>query len=146
MFKVSATTDIEATPETVWEAIIQMKKYADWNSQLHYLGGKLALDETIHLKLTPVGQKGYEFKPKVIEFKPNQQFAWVARTGFPGVFDGEHHFIITDLGNGHSRLDNFEIYSGLLSPIIKHLPMMKGADIGFAIMNKEIKQRAKSIR
>ena len=145
MFRVSASTEIAAPPLAVWNTIIQMDEYADWNSQLHYLGGALALGETIQLKLTPLGQQGYEFKPKIIAFEPEREFAWVARTGFKGLFDGEHHFVIHNLGYNRSRLDNFEIYSGLLSPIMQQLPMMKGANEGFAVMNEEIKKKAESL-
>jgi len=97
------------------------------------------LGETIHLKLVPQGQNGYEFKPQVIALVPEQEFAWLAKTGFKGIFDGEHHFCIQDLGQGRCRLHNYEVYSGLLSPVMQRLSMMKDAQAGFDLMNAEIK-------
>jgi len=145
MFKISATTIIYAPIATVWQTMTDVAAYAEWNSQLSYLGGTLAQGQKIHLKLEPQGQSGYEFQPEVIVLESEKEFAWVARTGFRGIFDGEHHFVLEDLGNGQTRLHNYEIYSGLLSPIMKRLPMMKGADEGFALMNREIKERAETL-
>ena len=50
MFTIEAKTEIHATPEIVWEVITDLPAYADWNSQLFYLGGTLALGEKIKLK------------------------------------------------------------------------------------------------
>lgn len=112
---------------------------------MHFLGGTLALGETIHLKLEPLGGSGYEFKPKVTQLVENKAFTWLALTGMKGIFDGEHHFELTDAGNGRTQLKNYERYSGLLSPLMKRLPMMKNAQAGFDLMNEEIKKRAESI-
>jgi len=62
------------------------------------------------------------------------------------VFDGEHHFMLTELENGETLLYNYEHYSGSLSPIFKRLPMMKDAPEGFVAMNDEIKRRAESLK
>lgn len=71
-------------------------------------------------------------------------FARVGRTGIEGVFDGEHHFELEPIPEG-TRLINRERYSGLLSPLMKRLEAMKGAEAGFGAMNAELKARGEAL-
>ena len=73
------------------------------------------------------------------------RFAWIGRTGIPGVFDGEHHFVLRRRGAG-TLLVHYERYSGLLSPLMARLPAMRAAPIGFEAMNAEVKARAEALR
>lgn len=71
------------------------------------------------------------------------RFAWIGRTGIPGVFDGEHHFVLRRRGAG-TLLVHYERYSGLLSPLMARLPAMRAAPMGFEAMNAEVKARAEA--
>jgi hypothetical protein len=89
-FEVQNDVTINAPLEKVWETVIDLPNYNKWNSQLFHLDGKISLNEQIHLKLSVTGTAPYEFHPKISRWKEKQQLAWIAITGFPGVFDGEH--------------------------------------------------------
>ena len=141
-FGVREEVVIDAPPERVWAVIIDFPSYAEWNSQLAWLGGTAAPDATLKLRLSADGAEPYEFQPVVSHFEPNVRFAWLARTGAPRVFDGEHFFELESLPGGKTRLVNREHYSGLLAPIIQRQPMMQGAPKGFVKMNDELKRRA----
>jgi hypothetical protein len=93
----------------------------------------------LHLKLAVAGTDPYEFKPDISYWHEKRQFAWVAKTGLPRIFDGEHFFELKDLGNGKTLLTNREEYRGVLSQIFRQLPMMKTAPEGFKKMNLELK-------
>jgi hypothetical protein len=138
-FEVRHEIVINASIEKVWQTVINFEKYKDWNSQLSYLGGKVALHEKLHLKLAVDGATPYEFKPTVSYYKENEIFAWIAITGIPRVFDGEHFFELKDMGNGNVLLVNREEYRGVTSLIMKQLPMMKLAPKGFEKMDEELK-------
>lgn len=138
-FEIRNDITINAPLEKVWETVIDFKNYNKWNSQLFYLGGKISLNEQIHLKLSVTGTSPYEFKPKISYWKEKQQFAWIAITGIPRVFDGEHFFELTDLGNGKTLLVNREEYRGIISLIMEQIPAMKLAPKGFEKMNLELK-------
>jgi len=45
--------------------------------------------------------------------------------GLPKIFEGEHFFEIKPLSNGKTVLINREEYRGILSLLMKNLPMMK---------------------
>ena len=141
-FEIREEVVIDAPPEKVWAVIIDFPSYAEWNSQLAWLGGVAAPEATLKLRLSAEGTDPYEFEPVVSHFEPNVRFAWFARTGAPRVFDGEHFFELEPLAGGKTRLVNRERYSGLLAPIIQRQPMMQGAPKGFVKMNDELKRRA----
>lgn len=138
-FEVRHEITIDVSVETVWKTILDFGNYSQWNSQLSYLGGKVAPNEKLHLKLAVDGASPYEFKPIVSQWKEKEVFGWLAITGMPRVFDGEHFFELTDLKNGQTHLVNREEYRGILSLILQQLPMMKLAPKGFEKMNMELK-------
>jgi hypothetical protein len=138
-FEIRDDIEINAPTSVVWATIIDFENYKNWNTQLTYLGGTVQPEGKLNLKLLIAGFDPYEFSPKISQWKVKKQFAWIARTGLPRIFDGEHFFELTDLGNGKTLLTNREVYRGILSPVIKQLPMMKAAPDGFIKMNLELK-------
>jgi hypothetical protein len=138
-FEVRHEILIHAASEKVWSAVIDFNNYKNWNSQLLYLGGTIARNEKIHLKLSVAGAAPYEFKPTISQWQEGKVFGWIARTGLPRVFDGEHFFEITPNSDGTTTLVNREEYRGVLSLLMKQLPAMKLASKGFEKMNRELK-------
>lgn len=138
-FEIREEIAINATVERVWTAVTDFENYHAWNSQLSYLGGTAGPKGKLHLRLAAEGASPYEFKPDVSHWVPNERFAWIARTGFARVFDGEHFFEMQALGPYQTLLINREEYRGILSLIFQQLPMMKTAPAGFEKMNKELK-------
>ncbi len=146
MFTIEATTIVDAPPEIVWSVLITFSDYDQWSTMLiPEQSEPPRLGETIKLRLSMPGGLAYSFEPDVIMLDTSRHFAWVQKTGLKGLFDGEHHFVLTDLGEGQTELYNYEHYSGLLSPIFKRLPFMKDAPKGFVDMNNEIKLRAEAL-
>jgi hypothetical protein len=138
-FEINEKVEIKAPKEKIWAAIIDFGSYAEWNSQLAYLGGEVRPQGTLHLKLSAEGADPYEFKPIISYWEENKRFAWLARTGFPRVFDGEHFFELQQIDDSTTLVTNREEYRGVMSLIIKNLPMMKSAPEGFKKMNNELK-------
>jgi len=139
-FEIRKEIILQVPVKKVWEAIVSFENYKNWNSQLSYLGGRVSKNEILHLKLSVQGAQSYEFKPKVSHFIPFEKFAWLARTAnIPRLFDGEHFFELTSMGENQTRVVNREKYSGVLSLFMKQLPMMKLAPEGFEKMNEQLK-------
>jgi hypothetical protein len=138
-FEIRKEIDLEAAPMEVWRVVTTFSEYGQWNSQLSYLDGAVQPGGRLHLRLAVEGTAPYAFYANISHWEVGKRFAWIARTGFPRVFDGEHFFELHDLGQGRTRLVNREEYRGLLSQIIRQLPMMKVAPSGFEKMNQELK-------
>jgi hypothetical protein len=59
----------------------------------------------------------------------------------PGLFDGEHSFVIEPITPGKVRFIQKEKYTGILVPLLSHT-LDKDIKRGFNEMNKALKQRA----
>ena len=55
------------------------------------------------------------FRPTVRVAEPDRELRWLGRVLLPGIFDGEHAFIIEPQASG-CRLRHEETFSGLLVP------------------------------
>ena len=81
------------------------------------------------------------FRPKVLKAEPNRELRWLGHLVVPGLFDGEHIFVIEPLGPDRVRFIQREIFTGLLVPLFA-----RGLDAdtqrGFEEMNKALKVRA----
>jgi hypothetical protein len=139
-FEIEEKVQINAPVGQVWSTIIDFDSYSEWNSQIEYLGGEVKPNGQLHLKLSVEGADAYEFKPNISHWKENKKFAWIGRTGIPRVFDGEHFFELEQINDSTTLVSNREEYRGVMSLIMKTLPMMKTAPVGFQKMNKELKE------
>jgi hypothetical protein len=142
-FDVVAEVVIRAPRAVVWSVLTDVARWAEWSTWLAWEGGEVRVGQRLQLRLTPPGG-GYTFSPEVLRVDEPSHFAWIGRTGLPGVFDGEHHFVLEEVDVG-TRLVNHERYSGLLSPLMQRIPAMKDAPAGFAEMNDEVRQRAERL-
>ena len=105
-FEINEKIEIDASKEEVWNTIIDFDNYAQWNSQLAYLGGAVEPNGKLHLKLSAEGTDPYEFKPDISYWEENTKFAWIAITGVPRVFDGEHFFELEETADGKTLVTN----------------------------------------
>ena len=94
--------------------------YPQWNPFIRRASGKLEKGEQIEVYLQPEGASGMTFKPRVLTAEPGRGLRWRRHLLFPGLFDGEHIFIIEPLVAGGVRFIQREIITGLLVPLFAH--------------------------
>ncbi len=83
------------------------------------------------------------FKPTVIHVAPERELRWRGRLLLPGVFDGEHCFEMSPLGEGRTRFVQREKFSGLLVPFLWNR-LATNTRRGFEAMNTALKERAEA--
>lgn len=122
MKSFSATTNIKATPEIIWNILTDGANYPAWDPYAIRIEGKIALGEkiTAYTKLSP----DRAFPVKVTQFLPRQGMTWTG--GMPlGLFKGVRTFTLTPKNNGSVDFTVREEFSGPLLPLIgKSLPDM----------------------
>lgn len=80
------------------------------------------------------------FRPKVLKVEPNREFRWLGHLLIPGVFDGEHFFIIETLDLNRVRFIHGEIFRGILVPLFGK--MLDGSTRqGFEAFNQALRTR-----
>jgi hypothetical protein len=140
MKEYSATTVINASPETIWAILTHAPGYPEWDPGVDRIEGRIAPGEkiTAFTKLSP----GRAFPVKVSEFVPGQKMTWTG--GMPlGLFKGERTFTLTPQGSGATKFSVREVFSGPLLPLIgRSLPDLNAAFEQFAAGLKNQAERA----
>lgn len=111
MKEYTATTTINAKPETIWAILTDAPSYPEWDPSADRIEGKIAPGETVkaYTKLAP----GRAFPAKINVFEPNKKMVWTG--GMPlGLFKGERTFILTPKGSGAIEFTIREVFSGPL--------------------------------
>ncbi|WP_414040945.1 SRPBCC family protein [Acidithiobacillus sp. M4-SHS-6] len=141
MHQIVTQIDIAASPERVWSILLDFSTYPQWNPFIRSLSGVPKPGEKLRATIQPEGRRVMTFRPKVLRATDQQELCWLGHLGFPGIFDGEHYFQLTMIGNGHTRFTQGEQFSGILVGMF--LSSMEAATkAGFHAMNQALKNRA----
>jgi uncharacterized protein YndB with AHSA1/START domain len=109
----TATATINASPETIWEILIDAGGYPAWDLSMDHIEGKLALGETVKF-FTKLSTQA--FPVKVTTFEPNSRL--VLTGGMPlGLFKSERTHTLTANPDGTATFKTEEIFSGVLLPV-----------------------------
>lgn len=102
--------------------------------------GKRQTGKGKHLEvyLQPEGAKGMTFRPRVLISEPGRELRWLGHLVIPGLFDGEHIFIIEPLVAGGVQFIQREIITGLLVPLFARR-LDTETRRGFEDMNQALK-------
>lgn len=114
MKKYSATTNIEATPEKIWDILVDTDNYPNWDPGMVRIEGKIALGEQVKFftKVSP----DQAFAVKVSAFEPGAKM--VLTGGLPlGLFKSERTHTLTSNEDGSTTFHTEEIFDGLLLPV-----------------------------
>jgi len=138
--EISHTIEIDASPAAVWRELADTRAYGEWNPFVRRLDGELTENARLEVEIEPPRGRSMVFKPTVLVAKPERELRWRGRFLVPGLFDGEHSFVIEPLEGGRSRFTQAERFSGLLvRPLGGSLEKTR---LGFEAMNVALKARA----
>jgi hypothetical protein len=135
----TATTTIDANPETIWSIITDAPNYPEWEPNVVRIEGTIALDEkvTAYTKRDP----NRAFYAIVTEFAPNQKMVWTGGLPF-GLFKGIRSFTLTPNGDSID-FTLHEEFSGLLLILFKRSIPDQTQD--FQNFVQGLKERAEAI-
>lgn len=114
MKRYSATTTINAPPETVWRILTDASTFPTWDPSAIRIEGAIASGNqvTAYTKLSP----DRAFPATVSEFEPNRKMVW--SSGMPlGLFKGVRTFALVPKGAHATEFTLSEEFSGLLLPL-----------------------------
>jgi hypothetical protein len=115
MKSYEASSVIKASPDRIWSLLTDASGYTSWNTSVDRIEGRIAPGETIKVfvKVNP----GRAFPVKVTEFQPGKKMVWSG--GMPlGLFKGVRTYTLNPAGDGATRFDMREVYSGPMLPMI----------------------------
>lgn len=135
-------TDIEinAPARRVWALLTDFARMPSWNPFIKSISGNLTQGARLAVHIAPPGSSGMHFKPTVISVRPEYELRWLGHLLVPGIFDGEHYFLLEPIGENRTRLTQGEKFSGLLVGLLGSA--LAATSAGFRAMNAALKQQA----
>jgi hypothetical protein len=140
MLEIRTEIHIEASAPRVWRALTDFKAFPDWNPFVLAVEGEPKKGARLKVTIRTAGGGDMTFRPRVLAANEGRELRWRGRLLVPGVFDGEHYFEVSELGNGRSRLVHGERFSGLLVPWLRR-GLESSTRSGFMAMNRAVKRR-----
>lgn len=141
MRRIEHHVDIAADPDQVWQVLADTDAYPDWNPLLTRFEGNLTEGERVAVTLA-AGERTMTFRPTIQVVEPPRRIAWRGRLLVPGVFDGDHEFLLEPAPDGRTRFTQRETFRGLLVPVMRKL--LDDTDRGFVAMNEALAARVAS--
>jgi hypothetical protein len=136
------SVEVDAPVETVWDVLVDFESYPEWNPRTR-ITGTPAEGERLVVAPGPDAEGMPTFRPRVLR-ADGAELRWLGHLYVRGLFDGEHRFVVEDLGDGRSRFVQSESFGGLLvGPLLR----LYGEDTraGFETVNAALKTRAEAI-
>ena len=132
---------INATPEKVWNILMDFDKYPQWNPFVKEITGSQQVGG--QLKVTLKNGKGTSvFMPTVVSNETANVFEWLGSIPL-GLFKGQHRFAIEKISETQVKFIHSEQFSGLLAGLIMS-QIGETTRNGFIAMNKALKERAEA--
>ena len=143
MKELHSQIEINASAERVWSILTDFASYPQWNPFIRRISGEPTTGERLQVRLEPPESRGITLRPKVLNAEPNHQLRWLGQLFVPGLFDGEHSFVIQSLEEDRVRFVQREAFRGLLVALFVR-SLDNSTLRGFEEMNRALKERAEA--
>ncbi|MEV1007168.1 SRPBCC domain-containing protein [Streptomyces sp. NPDC049881] len=143
-YELSASLEIDATPEEVWAVLADLSAYPEWNPYITEAEG--VIEEDAGLRLLMHGESGDgTMTPTVVTADPGRELLWRGSIGPGLLFDAEHRFTIEPLEGGGVRLTQSEDFTGVAVPFYRGV--LHGETLPqFEAMNEALAERVAALR
>ena len=138
--RIETDSEISAPASRVWALLTDFARMPSWNPFIKSISGNLLQGTRLAVHIAPPGSSGMHFKPTVLSVRPERELRWLGHLFVPGIFDGEHYFLLEPIGENRTRLTQGEKFSGLLIGLLSNT--LAATSAGFKAMNTALKQQA----
>ena len=146
MKQVYLHTEIEiaAPPERVWAVLTDFPHYPDWNPFIRSIAGEPRQGARLRVDIQLPGGKAMKFQPTIVRLREHRELRWLGRVVIPGIFDGEHSFVLDVTPRGSIIFTQGELFRGVM---VKLSPksLFDKTRRGFEEMNDALKARVEQV-
>ena len=140
--RIETDIEINAPVSQIWAILTDFARMPSWNPFIKSISGNLAQGARLSVHIVPPGSSGMHFKPTILTVRPERELRWLGHLFVPGIFDGEHYFLLELVGENRTRLTQGEKFSGLLVGLLDST--LAATSAGFKAMNTALKQQAET--
>lgn len=141
MKELRTEIEFDGTPVEVWEVLADLQAHTDWNPFIRRIDGELRPGAKLEVRLEPDGERGITMHPTVLAAERHRELRWLGHLLVPGIFDGEHRFLIEEVAPGRVRFTQSERFGGILVPLLWNKLRDGGTAKGFRAMNEALARR-----
>ena len=131
---------IDASPDAVWDVLVDLASYPDWNPMVRKSSGEVRVGERLRLHYEPEGHRKWTFEPVLLVVEPGRELRWQGRPGVRFLFESEHIYLLKETPEGRTHLDHDMIFWGLLIPPVKKI-LENATRKPFNDLNRAMKDR-----
>ncbi len=140
--QIETSIVINARPSRVWQVLTNFTGFRAWNPFIRSASGPVKEGARLSIEIKPPGKSGMRFRPTVLVVMPEQELRWRRSLLIPGLFSGEHYFLLRPEGSASTRFVHGEKFSGFLVRPFARRGMLEATREGFESMNIALKERA----
>jgi hypothetical protein len=133
---------IDRSPQAVWQVLTATADYPAWNPEISRLDGPLREGSVIEFA-AGTGPDAMVFHPRILVVRQERELRWKGSVWLPGLFDGEHWFVLEPVGNG-TRFIQGETFTGVLVGRLTR-SVLKDTIDSMREMNDALKRRAEQM-
>lgn len=141
---LTSEVTIFAPQDRVWAVLSDFSAYPEWNAFMPEASGTLEKGKRLTVRIAPPGGVPMTLTPKVLLVTPGSRLTWRGRLFAPGVFDGEHDFVVAAQDSTVTRFTQSETFKGILVPLLAP-SLNRNVHAGFNQMNEALKERAERL-
>lgn len=140
---IDQCTRIAAPAAVVWQVIVDLDRYPEWNPFVLACHSTLAVGAPIDMRvrLLPVAMMQRE---TILEHVPGERLCYGLRGGFAGGVQSQRCHVVHAAGDGTAEYESRFALSGRLAPVVRAL-LGKRLERGFGSMTEALVHRAESI-
>lgn len=113
--------EIAAAPQDVWDVLVDVRAWGDWNPTLTAANGPLVVGTTVRMRLR-MGPVTVPMRQQIRAVDPPHHLAWRSINGVPGFMDVDREFLLDEVEGG-TRLIQREAASGPGTPLL--MPLLR---------------------
>lgn len=144
MYDVVTRIAIEAPPEAAWAVLADFASFPEWNDFIQQIRGEAREGAWLEVRIRMQGASPMTFRPRVRTVRPPREFRWRGHLIVPGLFDGEHYFLLEPQGAG-CELTHGEHFSGVVAGLLRSR-MVPRLEKSFAAFNRAFKARVEQLQ
>ena len=138
---IETMIDIHAPVADIWRILTDLPRYTEWNPLVIRESGSLAVGKRLEVAVQLPGGRSMSFTPVLVALIPQKEIRWLGSFVIPGLFAGEHSFLLIPQSHGTTRFNHSEHFTGVL-PSLMGNQWYKRVRQGFESMNHALKERA----
>jgi hypothetical protein len=139
---IETAIDIQASAPRVWSILTDFPSYPAWNPFITAADGEPRPGARLKITIAPPERRPMTFHPVVLVAVQERELRWLGRVFIPGLFDGEHVFLLEQQAEV-CRFHHAERFSGVLLPLFGK-GLLEATRQGFEAMNAALKARAEA--